>query len=231
MQNPMKIPPMTLTMDTTVKDVSPEGDITYELVMEDAKIEEQADSTPGLGAAMKTALGGVKGLTGTGVMSSRGVNKGTEIKLPEGAEPQLRQAMDQARNSFNNLSAQLPEEAVGPGARWEVKQAPKTQGMTIHQTATYQIVSIENDRVTTTTTFTQSAANQKIENPAMQGIKVDLTKLAGSGKGNVTFDLAQLMPSAGSLDMHTEMSMAMNMGNQKQTMSMKMDLNVKLEAK
>ena len=153
------------------------------------------------------------------------------MDVPAGADAQLRQVMDQAKDSFKNLSAPLPQEAVGQGARWEVKQSLKSQGMTINQTTTYQIASIEGDRVTATCTISQSAPNQKIQNPAMQGVKLDLTKMAGTGKGNITFDLGHLMPVASSVDSHTDMSMAMNMGNQKQDMSMKVDLNLKMEAK
>jgi hypothetical protein len=39
------------------------------------------------------------------------------------------------------------------------------------------------------------------------------------------------MPSAGNLDMHSEMAMSMNTGGQKSAMNMKMDINVKLESK
>jgi hypothetical protein len=62
-------------------------------------------------------------------------------------------------------------------------------------------------------------------------MQLDLTKMAGSGKGNVSFDLGHLMPVTSSADSHTDMSMAMNVGNQKQTMSMTIDLNLKMEAK
>jgi hypothetical protein len=231
MQNPMKMPPMTMTMDSTVKDVSPEGDITYEMVMGEAKVAEDSDAMPQLVDAMKTALGGMKGIKGTGIISAQGVPKSTEMEVPASADAQLRQAMDQAKDSFKNLAAPLPQEAVGPGARWEVRQPIKSQGMTMNQTTTFQIVSIEGDRVTATSTLNQSASNQKIQSPAMQGLKLDLTKLVGTGKGNINFDLAHLMPSASSVDSHTDMSMAMNMGDQKQTMSMKLDLKLNMEAK
>jgi hypothetical protein len=231
MQNPMKMPPMTMMMEATVKDVSPQGDITYEILMGEANVAEDADAMPQLVTAMKAALGGVKGVKGTGVISAQGLPKSSEMDVPANADAQLRQTMEQAKDSFKNLAAPLPVEAVGAGARWEVKQAIKSQGMTINQTTTYQITSIEGDRLAATSNISQSAANQKIENPAMQGVKLDLTKMVGTGKGTINFDLAHLMPSASALDSHTDMSMAMNMGNQKQSMSMKMDMNLKLEAK
>ncbi len=103
--------------------------------------------------------------------------------------------------------------------------------MTINQTATYEVVSLEGESLTTKSTIAQQAANQKIQNPAMAGMKVDLTKLTGQGTGERTFDLANLLPTAGTGREHTDASMAMNMGGQKQAMSMKTDMEVQFEAK
>lgn len=228
MQTPVKLPPMTFTIETTVKEVAPEGDITYEFVVNDASVGEDAGVQPQVAAAMKMAASGVKGLTGTGRLASHGVNK-TEISPP--ANPQLQQVANEVKESFDDAFAAFPEEAIGSGARWEVRETLKTQGMTMRGTTTYQLVSLEGERVTATGTGTASAANQKIESPAMQGVKVDLTKLAGTAKGEVNLDLGKLMPSACSFEVHFDASMAMDNGKQKQTMTMKMDQKMKLEAK
>jgi hypothetical protein len=180
---------------------------------------------------MKTAFAGVKGLSGMGTVSSRGFSKGVEFKAPAGANPQSRQFVDQMKESFTQLAAPLPEEAVGPGARWEAKTALKSQGMTIDQTTTYELVTLEGERFTTKSTIVQHAANQKIQNPAMPGLKLDLIKMVGNGSSQSTFDLAHLLPSAGTGKVHSETSMNMNMGGQKQPMNMKMDMTLGFEAK
>jgi hypothetical protein len=107
----------------------------------------------------------------------------------------------------------------------------KSQGMTLDQTATYEVASLEAERLTTKSTVVQHAANQKIQNPAMPGLKMDLIKMVGNGSGERTFDLAHLLPTAGTGKLHSETSMAMNMGGQKQAMTMKMDMNLRFEAK
>ena len=65
----------------------------------------------------------------------------------------------------------------------------------------------------------------------MPGLKVDLTKMNGKGTGESTFDLGKLLASAGTSDLHSETEMAMDMGGQKQPISTKLDLNVRLESK
>jgi hypothetical protein len=227
----MKLPAMTMIMDVTVKDVSGQGDITYELVMGGVNVADDPAGTPQLAELMKAALGGAKGMSGTGTVSSRGLTKGMEFKVPPGADAQTRQVMDQMRESFSSMAAPLPEEAVGPGARWEVRMPIKSQGMVIDQTTTFELVSIEGEHVTTKRTFAQRAANQKIESPAMPGLKVDVNKMIGTGTGQGMFDLGKLLPSEGTMDLHSETDMAMNMGGQKQAISTKLDLNVRLESR
>jgi hypothetical protein len=227
----MKIPPMKMSVAATVKEVSDAGDIACEFVMGDISVSDQPGGTPEVAEAMKAAFVGIKGLTGTGTVSSRGFSKEVEFKAPAGSNPQARQLMDQMKEFINELVAPLPEEAVGPGARWEAKTPLKSQGMTIDQTATYELVTVEGERLTTKSTIVQHAANQKIQNPAMPGLKMDLTKMVGNGSGERTFDLAHLLPATGTGKVHSETSMTMNMGGQKQPMTMKIDMTLGFEAK
>jgi hypothetical protein len=227
----MKLPEIKMTLESTVKEVSANGDITCEQVLTDISVSDDPSASPEVAGAIKTVFAGLKGLAGTGTVSSRGVSKGVVFKAPPGANPQARQFMDQMKDLFTQLGAPLPEEAVGPGAKWESKTPIKAQGMTIDQTATYEVVSIEGDRLITKNTMAQLAANQKIENPAMPGLKMDLIKSVGSGTGERTFDLAHLLPVAGTGNVHSETAMAMNMGGQKQPMTMKMDMTLQFEAK
>ena len=227
----MKMPTMRMSMDTTVKSVSPEGDILYDVVMGNANVEEEADANPQLVQVLKSAFSGFKGLPGSGAASDRGFTKGIEMKAPAGSDPQLRQVVGQMSESFARLSVPLPEEAVGPGARWEVKMPVKSGDMTLEQTAAYQLISLEGNRVTVKDTLQQEASNQKIHNPAMPGLMVDLKKMSGKGSGDVTFDLTRLLPQEGTSVFLSESVMEVDMGGQKNAMTVKTTANVRLEGK
>jgi hypothetical protein len=227
----MKMPAMTMTMDVAVKDVSADGDITFETVMGDTSVADEEGVLPQVTEAMKTALGGVKGLSSAGTMSNRGLSKANEVKLPPGAAPQLRQSLDQLKESLASAAVPLPEAAIGPGGKWEVKQKLKSQGMTIDQTGTYELVSVEGDKLTVRSVLVQQAANQKIQNPAMPTMKVDVTKMTGSANGESTLSLAQLLPELATIEARSEVSMEMNIGGQKQAMTMKSEMNIRLESK
>jgi hypothetical protein len=232
-EQPIKLPTMKLVMDMSVKDVAPNGDITYEIVTSDASVVDEPDVIAQVAEAMKNAMGGMKGIGGTGTISSRGIGKGTDIKAPEGADPQVKQFVEQMKETMSRVASPLPEEAIGAGAKWEIKMPIKSQGMTLNQTATYQLVSIEGDSAAAKTSVTQTASNQKIQNPMMPGTKVDLTKLTGHGTGEIKFDLGQLVPPEASVAFHQEMMTSTTPSNsgQKQAMEMKMDLNLHIESK
>jgi Family of unknown function (DUF6263) len=224
----IKVPAFKMPMDIAIKSVSPEGDITYEMVMGEPGMAEEGGGPAA--DAIKNSLASLKGLTGTGTISSRGILKSSEVKAVPGADPNLKQAMDQMKESFSQMATPFPEEAVGPGAKWEVTKPMKSQGMNLNQTTTYELVSIDGDHVTAKDSFVQSASNQKIQSPAMPGMKIDLTKMNGRGTGEMQLDLAQLLPSMATVDSHSDFTMGMDAGGQKQTMNMKLDLNLRFEA-
>ena len=228
---PIKMPAITLVSDFKVKDVSADGEITYEMVIISAEAADDPGVMPQVTEALKPALAKMKGLSGSGTMSDRGRSKALEMKATAGSDPQSQQLMDQMKDGMSAVVAPLPEEPVGPGARWEVKAPIKSQGMTIEQTVTYQITSLDGERVVIKSDIAQRAANQKIQVPAMPGMKVDLTRMTGKGSGETTIDLAQIMPTAGNAEIHTDLSLAMNAGGQAQKMGMKTDVNLRIETK
>jgi hypothetical protein len=228
---PMKMPPMKIAMDATVGAVSPSGDITYATVVTDASVVDDPDAMPQAAQAMKTSAAGMKGLTGSGVLTARGVVRDVAMKVPEGSDPQMRQAMDQVKESFSKAGIPLPEEPVGIGAKWEVKMPIKSQGLAISQTAEYELVSLEGDHLTAKSDLTQTAAKQKFSNPAMPNVKIDLTKMDGKGTGETVLDLGKILPTESVMDFHSDMSMSVNMGGKPQPMDTKVDVNVRMESK
>jgi hypothetical protein len=230
-KTPMKLPPMTMVLDLNVKGVSPAGDISYEMATTDATTGEEPGVLPEVAAALKTAMANLKGSKGKGTITDRGLNKSTEFQVSAGSDPSMRQATDQMKEALSGMTVPLPEEAVGAGAKWEVRLPLKSQGMTMEQTTTYTLVNAEEEKITTKAAIVQRAGNQKVSNPAMPGVKLDLTKMSGTGTGETTFDLSQLGPQSAAVESHSEVSMAMNAGGQKQAMTVKIDLNVQIEGK
>jgi hypothetical protein len=163
-------------------------------------------------------------------MSSRGISKKADITAPATADPQVNQTAEQIKEGMSNLGARLPEQAVGAGAKWEIKRPIKTQGITTEQTETYELVSVDGNHLNMNFKVEQDAANQKMQNPAMKGAQVNLIKLTTTGSGTSESDLSKLMPTKASMDLHMEMNAEINANNKKMPMGMKMDMNMSLES-
>ena len=235
--SPIKLPSTSATIDIpveiTVKEVSSKGDISYEVSLGDTSAAEApAGGAAPAAQAPKSSVGGIKGLSAKGTMSSRGFSKGFDFKAPPGADPQTRMLLDLLKDVFIQLVTPLPEEAVGSGAKWEVKAPVQSHSIKIDQTANYELISVEGETYKTKSTSTQRAGpNQKIDNPIMPGMKVDLTKWTGKASSELELDAAKLMPTSGTMELHTEMGMGINMGAQSQGFLTKVDLNLRIETK
>ncbi len=192
----MKAPPLFITLENTVKDVSADGDISYENVITEAAAgEAAAGSQQGIAAAMNAAFSHFKGLTTSGVLSSRGFSKRRDApRTKSGAAAQVpvaaRLLQGQMEVSLTMLTAPLPEEAVGAGGKWEVTMTDRSMGLA---KAVYEIVSMEQERVAAKVTVSISGnPADTTQNPASGKMKIE-------GTGEVTIELTRILPSEGNL--------------------------------
>ena len=212
---PIKIPTMTIPIDFSILNIETNGDVTYESVVGEVTIAEDPGTPPQMVQGMKAAMGGLKGLTITSIVSSRGISKKVQAKGPAAADPQLRQVFDGIKDSVSNPGIPLPEEAIGGGAKWEVKMPMKSQGVTIDQAAHFQLVSVDGDHLKGTFTIEENAANTKAQNSGM-----------GKATGTVDADLSKLVASETTVNTHMETP-----PTKQQPSGMKMDMNVTFSAK
>ena len=225
----MKLPAITFGLQVTVQKVSPEGDITYQMVLSDANLAEDPAVQPQLAEILKTSLGKAKGVAGTGRVSDRGVGTDVEVNLPSGAGQEGREVLDQMRQLFSGTILTLPEEPVGPGAKWEVNTINKAQGISIHETQSYELVSVAGDGLTAKMTLSERAANQKVQAPSGRVGTIELNKLTGNGTGELKCELSHLLPIEASATQHRDTTLTMGKGAQGHVVDQKMDLDIRLQ--
>ena len=186
---------MTMTIDS--KEVSPEGNLRYEFEVEQVEVLPKPGVNPAMINAMKQKTSSMQGMSGSATVTSRGFTKDTEIKLPPGIDPQMKQSIDNMKQSMNQMSAPLPEEPVGQGARWQVTMPVETPAMKLTQVATYTLSEIQGDKVKLDVTIKQSALPQEIHAPgAAPGVKMSLESLKSSGKGTIELQMTSLVPTS-----------------------------------
>ena len=210
------LPPIVETAQITTKSVSAKGEIAYERVITDVSVAAGSGTTAQVMEFMETAFPKLKGLTTSGVISSRGFNRRTETKGLKSGEvlPALvRLFQAQMDAGLHIFAVPLPEESVGAGAKWELRPAEESRDEV--ERVVYEIVSMEKNRVAVKITFTGSAAKQKTKDFAM----------TSGGTGEMTIDSAGIMPVEGNLVYRMESPGPDRVGG------MKMQADLHIEAK
>ena len=192
-----QVPATRMTMTIDSKEVSPEGDLHYEFELVQVEVLPKPGANPAMVNAMKQQMSSMQGLSGSATVTSRGFTRDVEIKPPPGIDPQIRQSIDEMKRSMNQMSAPLPEEPVGRGARWQVTMPVETSVMKVTQIAIYTLSEIQGDKVKFDITIEQSAPPQEIDTPGTApGVKMSLESLKSSGKGTVELQMTNLVPTS-----------------------------------
>jgi len=226
----MSIPPMNMTATLTTKSVSSLGEAAFEVVINEAGLLTEGELPQEGVEAMRKQLEAVKGVVMTGTLTDRYYNRKMDAKVPSGASAEVRESINDIKDAFANTEFILPEEAIGVGASWEVKQKTKNQGVNVDQTIKHELVSMDGNTLTIKSTTSETAANQKIPNPILPALKVDMTKMTGTGTENATIDLTKLMPIKSTAENKTEIVMSVATDSKKQSMTMKMETQATLES-
>jgi hypothetical protein len=194
----MPSPTMVMESEIAVTEVAESGDVSFEITMTEAGVEETPGVDPGMASAMQGMLqGSLKGMRGSGTVSSRGISRAMTFDLGEAADPQMQQAFGSMSSSVEQMSTPLPEEPVGVGARWEVLQRMDHSGAVTFQTLLLEVTAIDGPRVTLAVKADQQAPRQSMSNPGLPPEAVmTLQRLSGSGTGTMTIDLTALVPTS-----------------------------------
>jgi hypothetical protein len=231
----VNMPAMLMTIDMTTKEIKANGDIAYEAVFSKMDVEETEGADPMMTEGIRSALGSMKGTVMTGVMSSRGEMIQSDIKLPAGANPMSRQMMDNMKQSMNQLSAPLPTEPVGKGAKWDVVTSVGNMGMKIDQTATMTLTEVSLPSYTLDFVIKQKADKQEVKMPGVPaGISVELVSHTSDGTGQTRTSTESLLPLDSKMTMTSEQVMNVSPpGEAQQTMTqgLKMEVSMKTAPK
>jgi hypothetical protein len=226
-----KLPVMVMAMSVTVADVESDGDIRWEMKLTEADVVDDPEVMPMVMSATRDALRGVVGLGGYAVLSPRGFIKEGNMALPPDANPQLKQMLDGMQQSLDQMTSPLPEEPVGVGGKWQVKQTLEQNGMRIDQTGVYTITKIEGSHVLCDIDLRQTAAQQKIQMPGMPpGVDAEVLSLTTSGGGATEIDLTRIVPTHGRVQGLMDMTTRVSMSGQTQNMAMKMKIELAIDA-
>jgi hypothetical protein len=227
----MDMPTMKMTANLTVKDVAANGDITYDIAFTEMTAEALPGMDPSMVAMVQGAAGQITALKGTMTTTDRGVSKSGGLDLNKIPDPNLRQTLGSVSGSLESMSMPLPEEAVGMGAKWEVRQAINAAGAQTFQRVECEVTSISASSVSLRLKVDQTTPPQSISNPQLPaGASMEIEKMGGTGTGTSTIQLGSLVPTS-EIQSTNAASMVMSMGGQSQKMAVDTRVKVSIAPK
>jgi hypothetical protein len=227
MSMPMEMPVMKLTADIGVTGVAPNGDVTYDVAFTGMTAEAQAGGDPTMAGMAQGAAEGIKALKGSVTMSDRGINKSSTMNVDQIADPTLKQLLSSMSSTLESMSLPFPEEAIGVGGKWEVRQAIKSAGAQTFQRIECEVVSVDAQGATIKTKIEQTIPAQSITNPALPGATMTVEKGAGMSAGTITMRFNALVPTSETTG-STAMAMGVEMGGQTQRMQIETKMKVSI---
>jgi hypothetical protein len=134
------------------------------------------------------------------------------------------------RESLAESDIILPKEAVGLGSRWETRHKKKSNGINTEVVMVHELIAVAGNILTIKSTGKETASPQKISNPLLPSLKVDMTGYTGTSVIHTTLDLARIMPIKATHEQSVEIVMAVNAGKEKQTLTLKTETKAELES-
>ena len=220
-----KSPPIRMGMEIKVDDVKPGGDIHYTARFTEAGAVGDDPAQKAMAAMINASMGAMKEVSIEAVVSDQGHPRSFELKGLDKLPAAMKQQMGGMESQFSQMAAPMPAEAVGVGAKWEVAQHINANGIAVDQTCAYEITAITGDRIDMKISLLQSGKEQLMKNEALPaGTTIKVLKLASTGEGSATFDLAHISPVSSTVRVHSATEMEVNMAGTAQRMSTDMDM-------
>lgn len=224
------MPAMLLTLTMKATEISAEGDARYDIAFGSCAVEAGTDVSSDTVEMMRAAIAPLGGVTGSGLMTARGIVKDLKLKPPANMDPASRGVFDNMKQQASQVGAPLPEEAVGVGARWSVKTKVLSDGLVIDQVETFELVSVKDGLARLKMELEQStAAGQKMKAPGMaEDAAVALDSFRSSGAGELEQSLTSLVPRTANTRVVTNLAAKLAVEGQPRKMTQKVTIQVSM---
>jgi hypothetical protein len=166
-------------------------------------------------------------------VDNRGQTQLGKFDLPQRFDSKAKLTLKQISRSVEQLSAPLPEPAIGLGAKWRVTTNPTIGGIRLTQSATYELIKLQDDRATLRVAIAQQAPPQQpIEATGLpKNASFTLKSLSGSGQGQTDLKLDRLIPLYSSMVVQSNSAMEVANVSAKAPMMMETDTKMELTLK
>lgn len=226
-----QIPGTKMKLNTVVSKVEPNGDFHYDFSYSDVGLVGNSTLPPAVLANMRNEMKKIEAFKGSAIVDNMGRTKKANFVVPPNSDPSLKQMMEQMAASIEQVSAQVPEQAIGKGAKWQVKSQISLNGINLQQTANYELVDIKNGIATMNINLTQTIpGTQNMVLPQMPpGMTMTLQSYSATGSGQAKVSLNRIMPLSTNLAMNTKAQMSTTIPNSQEKMLMDQQISMEMK--
>lgn len=186
------LPAYVFTVRATAGEPDEQGRYPVETVYESVELEGEAD--PMVRDALWRVLRPLEGTTLTFVTDSRGFVTDTNAADVPAQILDLFGGPAGLRRMVESLSQPLPEEAVGPGARWRIDQTMDMPNAPVMKNSVvYELVRREGDTIEVKISGQQTGEEQEFDS-GVPGAQTTLKQASGTIEGESFMRLDRLLP-------------------------------------
>jgi hypothetical protein len=165
--------------------MSPQDDLKYAWSVESATADKAEPRTAEL---IEAQVGAMRGLSGSGTLSARGVSGRVGVHATPDAGPRAVDA--QIAKWLSATTVVFPEEAVGLGARWEKTERAEGPGPLRPETCT--LTELGSDSGTVVCELSPTTGPDQL--PKDLAAMADIQSVIASGTARSTFRLSRIVP-------------------------------------
>jgi hypothetical protein len=177
-------------------DVSADDDLHYRWRVTGAEVFAEPETPDQVAGAMRAEVGAVAHLSGDGVTSALGIAR--SVSIDPGSvtiDSGTLEMVEQIDQTLRTAPAPFPQEAVGPGARWERICQVASKDARITQTDTFLLVGLTGNRGALDDVLAQTAPPQNLRTPGMRaGDQARMESMLVSASAKTRFDLTRFIP-------------------------------------
>jgi hypothetical protein len=222
-----RVPATRMTFIIHVHAVSPEGDVSYDFTLDAVDLLVQPGTAEQHVDAVRDSLTFLPGLTGRGTAGRRGNT--LELNLPARLDPKRRKELKDLTTALQFVGNPFPQEPIGVGARWE-QPLYGSGPMAASGTASFELASLEAERVTTRFLIQQTSREQPVP-PEYQTRTAggERMMLRSQTQGETLFRLDRLWPARSQMELRVQADLSAEKEDPPRRMRIITDVKVLLE--
>ncbi|SVE16882.1 uncharacterized protein METZ01_LOCUS469736 [marine metagenome] len=173
MKQEIPMPLSRIGVSMSCKASTPDGKTPVESKYDEVEILNVPGTPPELLGQFKEVMGGLQGVTTSGVMTPQGLYEDVDVKFPENVHPEIKKMSEDLKQTINSFAWPFPKEAIGKGARWQVSMPFTSEGIKGTQVSTLTLKDIQGDKVKMELTVKKLLRNRRLMFRVCRALRVN----------------------------------------------------------